>query len=280
MNSKSCFIMGLPAAGKTTYLAALTYYMECSKGMLHIKKYIGNHQYLTHLSEIWLTAEKVLRTNTLTEQKNLLLYLEDSDGNELQLTFPDLSGESFQKQYKDREIDEEIAICISKSDGILLFTNPEQIIEPQLILQMPIEARMSEENDSPALSRNPLQADPTEVQLVDLLQIVDYLKNSSCSSINLGIVISAWDIVDQTYITPEEFVKERLPLLWQYLTTNCPRFKVSYFGVSAQGGPLNNEDDTIRLLDFDDPIKRILVVNNQGTRGNDITLPLWEVMNK
>lgn len=59
--SKSCFIIGLPAAGKTSYLAALAYSLEQQNipTKLQWKSFSGNQQYLTKLAEKWLTAEAV-----------------------------------------------------------------------------------------------------------------------------------------------------------------------------------------------------------------------------
>lgn len=278
MKKHSCFIMGLPEAGKTTYLAALWYSLEQSSGtVLKLKQYTGNHQYLVRLAETWLLADKVSRTSILSEEKSLSLLLEDHEGREFQVAFPDLSGESFQKQYVDREIDKEIATYISESDGILLFINPEKIQEPCLISQIPLVLRHSTEEGEQVKTHDPIQDDPTEVQLVALLQFVDYLRDSM--KVRLGIVVSAWDVIsEQDYRRPEKFVKERLPLLWQYISSNSTLFDVFYYGISAQGGRLDNEDDSLKLLQIDDQIQRIMVVDNNEKKFNDITLPLWEVL--
>jgi len=53
-------------------------------------------------------------------------------------------------------------------------------------------------------------------------------------------VISAWDVVEQPEKTPEEWLKEELPFLWQFLASNSQSFQVQVFGVSAQGGDLND----------------------------------------
>lgn len=51
--SKTCFILGLPAAGKTSYLAALAYSLQQRRveTKLHWAKFSGNQQYLGNLAK-------------------------------------------------------------------------------------------------------------------------------------------------------------------------------------------------------------------------------------
>lgn len=280
MNKKTCFIMGLPSAGKTTFLAALSHSIQQpNKTVLHLKRYIGNQQYLTRLNETWSGLEEVSRTSVDNEETNLTVLLEDIANEIYQISFPDLSGESFQKQYRDREISKVVAEKIIESDGILLFINPLVTTEPILISNIKSELR-NEEMDSEILhNRNPLNDDPTEVQLVELLQFVEELRDGK--SCNIGVIISAWDIQDESLcITPEEYVKEHLPLLWQYIYSNTLLWRCTYFGVSAQGGMLDNDNNRKKLANIEEPIDRILVVDNYSNKYNDITLPLYQILSE
>lgn len=279
MSARSCFIMGLPAAGKTTYLAALWYCLsQPDKTALRLKKYSGDHSYLAQISETWLCAKKVSRTNIHTEEKALTLTLIDSMQNEFEVTFPDLSGESFQKQYIDREIGKDNAEYINKCEGILLFVNPSKVQEVCLISEIPIHLRNA--HDEIAISsRDPLQSDPTDVQLVELLQFISFLRGNT--RVRLGVVVSAWDTINgKQYDKPEKFIRERLPFVWQYLLSNHTIFDIFFYGVSAQGGALESEEDAEKLLVFDEQMDRIVVVDNDHNRSNDITLPLWMAVNK
>ena len=132
--------------------------------------------------------------------------------------------------------------------------------------------------DTPAEA--PKEATPTAVQLVVLLQdILFLLENRESGAVPLAVVVSAWDIVTDCE-SPEQYVKERLPLLWQYIYTHRNQFEISYYGISAQGGRLNSEEEAEQLLEKHSvaPVKRILVVDSAGERSHDITLPLWNVM--
>ncbi|HEY5588988.1 MAG TPA: hypothetical protein VIK86_08540, partial [Candidatus Paceibacterota bacterium] len=279
MNNKSCFIMGLPSAGKTTYLAALWYSLQQpNKTMLRLNKYIGNHKYLTKLSETWTGLEKVSRTSIDNEEKKLNISLVDMDKTIYEVSFPDLSGESFQKQYVDREIDKDTAEYITKCGGILVFINPEETTPPPcFITEINYETRIAFQSIGELVVRKPLKDDPTEVQLVELLQFITFLRQQN--HINIGIIVSAWDTLEpKQFNIPEKFIKEQLPLLWQYLYSNAMLFSVSYFGISAQGGPLENEGDIEKLANVTEPVHRIMVMDNYGNFSHDVTLPLLKVL--
>ncbi|WP_319403930.1 hypothetical protein [uncultured Anaeromusa sp.] len=280
MNAKSCFIMGLPEAGKTTYLAALWYCLsQPDKNVLKLKKYSNNHKYLAQLSETWLSGSKVSRTNIHAEEKTLTLTLKGCSNEEYEVTFPDLSGETFQRQYIDREIGSDIAECVCQCDGILYFVNPLKIEEPHLISDVPEHLRPSNVDSREVTLRNPTQSDPIDVQLVELLQFVKYLREDE--PVRLGMVVSAWDTIRESkYDIPEKFIKENLPLFWQYLLANQKIFDVFYFGVSAQGNSLESQADKDEVLKIEDQTERIIVVDNDKNRSTDITMPLWMALNK
>lgn len=286
METKSCFIMGLPNAGKTSFLAALWHNLNSSRGsMLTISKYCEshNHTYLSKISKNWVDGNPVSRTKREFEETELKLLL--AHGNNIfEITFPDLSGETFQNQYEKRVIENSLLDHIWSSSSVLLFINPDKIVEPNLITTIPQHIRVKEDQSNNTENRKikervPRIDDPTQVQLVELLQFVVYIRNNS--PIKLGIIISAWDLVEENRKhkenPPQVFVKTELPLLWQFITANKHLFAPKYFGVSAQGGALEDEQIRNRLLEITDPCDRIIVVDEQKERYNDITLPLYKI---
>lgn len=278
--NKSCFIIGLPNAGKTSFLAALAYSTQQNKvtNRLRWSQYSGNHQYMTRLATQWLELTPVSRTS-LSEQYDCLQFeMVDIENSCYSITIPDLSGETFQQWYQERTISASHAEMICSCDGVLLFINPGSVVQPVLISNVPQDLR-PDQSDNGLSQRNPSE-DPTAVIYTELLQFVAYLrKNESCT---VTVVISAWDILEKKYRTPREYIKTDLPLLWQYLSTNDGLFKTAFFGVSAQGDPLTDPERQERLaVEYDDaPAERIIVVDNSGNKGHDITEPLWYAMNE
>lgn len=150
------------------------------------------------------------RTSFSLEQRSLSWCLSDDDDNKYNISFPDLSGETFQKQYVDREIDSVLAKMIIASDGLILFINPQGIIEPTLISQLPLSLREDEKNDTSPKERNQKIDDPTVVQIIVLLQDIAYLLKGK--RMPLVVIVSAWDVVENSFTTPEDFVMKHTSL--------------------------------------------------------------------
>lgn len=273
MTKRSCYIMGLPAAGKTTYLAALAYATkQQGKTKLRWKTFTGNHQYINDLSYEWLEGSVVSRTNRDNQQLNIKLELIDNDSSiAYETTFPDISGETFLEQYESREMQRDYYHLVQQCDAVLLFINPDNVKDPHFITELEEELRV----DEPELKRE-MKDDPTEVQLVELIQFLINIRRKT--EISLCMVVSAWDTVEKDFEKPEEYVKNELPLLWQYLYTN-EMLRTQYFGISAQGGPITSEKDSKEIVEkYDEPIKRIRVVNNYGVICHDPSIILWNAM--
>ena len=76
-------------------------------------------------------------------------------------------------------------------------------------------------------------------------------------------------------IKPEQFLEERMNMLWQFCQANQDSIEYQTWGISAQGGSFNEKD---LLLDKEYPYERIFVEGNDGYKGCDLTLPLYLLM--
>lgn len=276
---RQCYILGLPNAGKTTYLAALWHTLNNSNGnstKLKLYKIGSQAKYLSNLSKKWADANPLERTALGKEEKDISIEVTDDKENIFALRIPDLSGESFQSQYAKREISNDLVEYIKKSDGILAFINVNDIDQVEHISD--INGERSGANDEEkftkreSIIRKPENDDPMQIQLIELLQFIEIL--SVGKNYKLGIILSAWDIIKKLEFNqkPEEFIKQRMNMLWQYLFTSRT-YTTGFWGVSAQGGELKDEE----LLNLE-PIKRIMVVNAAGEESHDITLPIFKVL--
>lgn len=288
MNKASCFIMGMPEAGKTTFLAALWYCLTNSnKNKFKYKESNKNLNYLSNICEDWAQLKTLPRTRHGFEELDITLVLEDKYGKEIELTFPDLSGETFQSQYDKRETSLELSKYIKNTSCIILFINPMTINETIWIAEIPEKIRNNETNTN-SMGNLANERVPLQVQLVELLQFVQYIRNQL--PVKLELLISAWDVIensnDRSTVKPEEYIREHLPLLWQYIKANTEIFDPLFFGVSAQGGNLNSDDksqgnnleDRVKLLEIEDPCERVFIIDNNGRKNADITLPLYKIV--
>lgn len=234
-----------------------------------LKRMEKDTQYLYSLEKKWLAVEPLERTVIGQEVSELTLLL--TDGNQdLEVEFPDLSGETFQNIYENREMSQHLYQKICDANAILYFINVENIYHGQLISEVSEEIRNAGQEEY--RERKPSQDDPTQIQIIDLLQAIAEIKRSQ---VKLGIIFSAWDLIDDMEnVNPRKYLKNNMNMLWQYLEANCRKFDTVIWGVSALGGKL---DDFEELLDIEDPITRIKVINENKSISHDVTSIIAEM---
>ena len=111
---------------------------------------------------------------------------------------------------------------------------------------------------------------PTQVQLVELLQFVAFLR-STPEPLRIAVVVSAWDLV-RDQIPPISWLESHLPLLFQFLVANSDAAPFRAYGISAIGGDLLKDLD--RLQEETVPSRRIKVVENGLEPHGDLTAPI------
>jgi hypothetical protein len=264
-------VAGLPKAGKTTFLAALWQVLESGEtaGSLRLGS-IAHHEqtYLNRIRDSWLKCEELQRTTMADEQTATIPFL-TSGGQTETLVFPDLSGESFQNQWSTRQWTRQFAELMNRCRGCLLFVNPEHVRGADSLADAHDANPEAAVGEDPATSWDPAVA-PTQVILVDLLQgLVRQMK--TCGVLRLAVVVSAWDVISDKSLSPDDWIAQRLPLLSQYLTANADVFQLKVFGISAQGGSLAR--DRQRLLDIPTPSNRVRVVCGDAP-STDISSPV------
>jgi hypothetical protein len=278
MSEKSIIFSGLPESGKTTFLAALWFYIFNSS---HENEYTCDSlegvelEYLNAISTKWASCEEVIRTNqNKIEEVTINLKNRLSD-KPMRLWIPDMRGETFNTQFEHREWDEEFDIILDKAYGMLLFVDPRDVKnKPRLIFKENQPYKCFGEE---LINTDPEQAwsedlAPSQVKLVDFLQMIDFHKPNILRKIS--VIVSCWDEI-KTEVAPEIWCKKEVPLLYQYLSSNLDLFDVKYFGVSAQGGSYEKTETKDSLLELDDPLERIKVTDGKFTTNNIFSPILW-----
>jgi hypothetical protein len=274
-----CLMAGLPATGKTTFLAALWHVAKSHEvpGSMRLERREGDQEYLNNIASAWAKCAELERTPGEGEM-DVAILLRDPDTNGLvRLSIPDMSGELFKTQWETRSCTVEFADLVGQVGGCLLFLNPGKMIETQWIADanatleewagVDDEGERNEESEIGTAWE--AKAAPTQVQMIELLQFMAELSNSP---LRLAVIVSAWDLVKER-MTPAEWVEKRMPLLWQFLSANPDLYSVSYMGVSAQGG----ERSDASLLEHETASHRIQVITS-GSKSHDITHPVRWLM--
>lgn len=263
------YIVGLPESGKTTFLGALAYTITNSVSGTNVFELdkIENLDYMIGLANTWSKCEEVGRTN-LDQYESSTLFLKDSLGNKVQLSLPDQSGEEFKNIVRNRSMIMSMYTAIKECDNIFLFINPNVIEKDVMINDIDPQFRIeSQENDN-FLDKKYVHE---QVQYVMLLQDIRVIKKDK---IKIKIIISAWDAYNDGKC-PSELLRDKLPLVWQYLSSNEQLFHCEFWGISAQGGDLTDPLVKEQMLDYENAIERIKVVyENNNELTHDLTVLL------
>lgn len=279
MNPHRYFFAGLPASGKSTFLTAFWVYANgAPSSALSIESYPDKNQYLTELQEHWFNFTPVPRTPAHSEREVTLRLKRNSDGRRIELSIPDLSGETFEQIWMNRYWPSRFQTLVDGSEGIVFFINPKKI-EDGATLEQARQLDFDEDDEAPEeepLNTIPTEWDsgksPTEVQIVDCLQLISE-NTKTHRSRRVAVIISAWDAVRQLdpAAEPEPWLQARLPLLAQFLESNQDSFESAVFGISAQGGDYETEKPALVKKE---PHERCIVIGPQVTNETDITAPI------
>lgn len=301
MNKKKVFMIGMPSSGKTTYLASLCRLLlygeqktewrldikDVPEGFDEIRKFIKN-----------LNSYKIVGRTQEIYDIGLNLYNQNQEW--MQFVVPDSSGEIFRDLVYDRRIASNIMDQIVESDMLLFFINVNTMIledriklgEKSAIKQLneeqgdkviesaedKVEEYAGDKENEQIESKEQVKNKEEEQKkynnqsaLVELLQDIIYLVPHS---LNIRFVISAWDLVEKEFkqdkVTPEEYIKRKLPLLYQYLVFNSKLVDYDIWGVSAQGGDFDDEDD-LKKLQSNNGEDYVCVVDSKADISKDLT---------
>lgn len=303
MDKKKVFMIGMPSSGKTTYLASLCrlllYGGQETGWKLDVKDVPEGFERVQILIKNINSYKAVKRTYGL-ELNNVALSLYNQNQEWMQFVVPDSSGEIFRDLVYDRRIASNIMDQIVESDMLLFFINVNTMIseeriklgEKSAIKQLNeeqgykviqsaediAEEHAGDKENEQIKSKEQVKNKEEEQKkynnqsaLVELLQNIIYLVPHS---LNIRFVISAWDLVEKEFkqdkVTPKEYIKIKLPLLYQYLEFNSKLIDYEIWGVSAQGGDFDDEDD-LKKLQSNNGEDYICVVDSKADTSKDLT---------
>lgn len=289
MENRTCFMIGMPSSGKTTYLVSLTNMLmfgeqktlltlkncDIPEGLENIQDEIENFNKFRPVGRTLRSAGSWIE-----------LPLSDRRGDKVQLRIPDLSGEIFLDLVLERRLKKDIATHLREADALLFFLNINTMTKDQLIpvngeTAIGIIERGYEDSvleSAKALpGENGMQVghQVTQSDLVELFQCVHYLANKR---IRVKLIISAWDSIEKQlkpeHQTPEKYMEKSLPLLSQFLSSNPDRIDCEIWGVSAQGFDFSNQEELEKCL-MDDIGNHARVITPEGQETHDLTRLLF-----
>lgn len=277
-------ILGLPASGKTTFLAALWHLIQADEAecQLVLKSLEGDVGYLNKIAEAWRTYSVVGRTSQ-TGDVDVAMKVTNREGSQTaELRFPDLAGESFDVQVEQRRIKPRFADSFADDTGVLLFIKVdrgEDLTITELNDRLPAELRGGDGDGGAVDAADTVEWDVTMMSVQ--ARIVQVLADLFDPPFNvrprrLAVILSAWDVLPQPRPEPDYWLASEMPLVDQFLRSNSAMFDVRVYGVSAQGMDL--EKDSLDAMPAVAASQRI-IVEGHGANAHDLTAPLvWLMM--
>lgn len=260
-------MVGLSGSGKTTYLAALYELTRATpplSGALRLAQEPAEREYFHRIAQNWLKLERMLHTQP-GDPRDATLDLITPEGQSLQLEIPDISGEDFNHAWEGDPWPGPVEDVAAKADAVLIFARRDHVIKP-LILP-------ADDAEPPAEHKDewlPAEA-PTQSKLADLLETLDSLVSRPLPMV---LIASAWDMGSgEEEMRPDQWLKLRLPLLWQMLESRKETRPYRVYGVSAQGGDVEDPEVRARLAEIEPAYERMYVQSGEDT-STDISAPI------
>lgn len=266
--TSKCLVVGLPNAGKSTFIGAF-WAIEKDGGTGHtltFEKYPSDIKYLNALKDNWLEQKVVDRT---AQQSQDLVFdlVRCTDNDRLTVSIPDFKGEIFNHLLLGNT-PEVLDSWIKNSDSVLLFLeNCEEDIYS--------EEFGREENAVEATPGTVFNVGEIE-PWIKVVEVLKYLKEEM-GDVPLSICVSAWDKSIKE-LTAEDTIESWLQSehLFFYTYTSHAFSKVKFFGISAQGLDYDDRDDQLsdkKVRELTEQKKRAYI--SSGTdKDYDITKPL------
>lgn len=228
---KKCFIAGVPDAGKTTYIAALWDIIKRGGSDLELQFTTSpeNSSYLNEIWEYWVSMNKIERSKTPVPDDIKINVKRKTDNKELELDIPDFMGEQFQKII-DHTLPDNIKQWIEQSDRMVYLINKlDDVSKDDIEEDDPEDAtvdRTEERQKAPRLAPEKM------LEASQNMMVLKYIA-SHAKMQKIAIGLSAWDVKMTANLTPEDYLQQRSPVLYNFIKWHFK--EVKFFGVSAQG---------------------------------------------
>lgn len=271
-------LIGFPASGKSTFLAALTsllnsYANEMKLQKRECKSLEGFHKGLQEQAQKWSGFEEVART--FKDVKECVgLDLKDDEGNDYHIEIPDVSGELYDDMINKRFVDRSMQEKIREASVILFFINlANSSDDGRLLTEFPKKLQRAMEKSGEIIEIGEYDEMMFQSKVIELLQLIRYIKQRQ---FRVKILLSAWDILlDEAETvkskTPMQVMQEEFPMIYQFVHNNNDWLMSEIWGVSAQGCDLNDHEKVEKLSRLEDEINRIIVIDKNGTRSCDLS---------
>lgn len=311
MSEPAVLLIGGPETGKSNFLFRVWTHIFSGDGLLEKDGMPATADYLQEGAEFQLRGEFAGHTSQeIPEISRIPIIQKSNPNNKAVLVVPDIDGEQINRIYRSRKWSHDWETLIAEGTAYLFFVRvnspqtvppldwitchhlygaappPKPKIEGQSMLSVGAEAGAVSETGEDAKTEDAKDETPTQVILVDWLQFILNAVHSKFAHAvrpRVGIVVAGWDCVAADFRGgPAKWIKENVPLLYQFCSTNQDVFEFSFFGSSIFSGDPENDPDFADELEKKDPRTLGYVrYSAKNKESADFTIPIawalgWE----
>lgn len=281
MKTPEILLLGGPNSGKTHYAGQLYGRLKRCPEKLKIRIGDGSSTNLTALENVLTSLEDGKASeHTPSDQYDQILFpLIDTDNNELDLYWPDYGGEQLKQLFEQREVPSAWRKRLESSEGWLLFIRISgETTYPDAITKL---ASLPEERPEENLRQETWDANAYWIELMQIIcSVADYGITSQKKKPPLAIILSCFDECNSEAKKPNEVLKEKLPLFYQFIHSNWVEDDLSIWGVSALGKTLTPESNDDDFIDEGPEYQGWVVSPNDYEKNPDLTAPVSWLLDK
>jgi len=268
-NNKQILIIGKPATSKTTFLVQLYSLMRSGNGAIKLE---GLPESIKPIEDAYKRLRRGETTQPTPADNNIDLILNLLRGEDaFTLVCPDYGGEQINSLISNRIIKEQWLKLLANSNNWLLFLKLHDLTAMHDVTTKPATESENHEENLKTATDYELSEAP---EMVELLQMLLFFKacgiQNPITHIELKVVISRWDELNSDISIPADLLKQKLPLLYEFVNSNWGKESISVWGLSAQGFDLTSDENKEKYLEEGNE-KWAFLVRPDGEQSSDIT---------
>lgn len=273
--SKPLLIIGKPHSSKTVFIAQFYSRLQKRKSKLSLYKPVDDLSAITSAREALANGDEPEATST-ERSVNIILPIQFGE-EQIDLVCPDYGGEQINTILASREVDKKWLDAIKESDNWVFFIRLNNISEQLDISKITVTEEHTQ--GSSEVVEIPFSISDQSA-LIELLQILLHSKEHDYhfknSKVKLTVVLTCWDELE-TEEKPKQVLLNNLPLLLNFIESNWSSEKLKIIGLSAQGFPLNSEENKEKYQ-IEGSENFGYLVKEDGQKTNDITELISEAL--
>lgn len=280
---ESVLVLGATASGKSSYVGQLVLRTEHAPGgRLRAGQGLSSYGALQPVLEHLQLGIAPGHTEHGTYEESTLTLEDRKTGGQVRIVWPEFAGEQVEALARDRIVSPEWAGRVRTSDVWILFIRASHMFLPEDVLSRRIAPTAT--GSPPAAAREEGTILSGQARLIELLQLLTFIRGLGgarpVEKPVLGVVLSCYDeLADTSEKPPGEVLRDRLPLVSDFVCSMWAPESLLVFGIAALGRALDPVEPDVDFL-TEGPEANGYLILPDGSPTPDLTLAVSLLMDR